>query len=312
LGAMSRARGHKTSAAVNIHVDEDDKLPVDFVEGKEPEEQILYSIFNEEPDDNAIYTFVENLKTGKFSKIFDNQLVIANKKATDYTPISQLSVEKKVYLRLESWLKRLHRIFILAEGLLAGMALLHIYLVFWSNDNEEFIPVYARLSRVIAGMFHILVMISLIGSIHTLMSEYRHYKHISSTVVDYDTEKHRLPYYVAWFCSICYSICMIITIFNAMFVNKMYYEDQRDPTFSQSIDGQFSSEMSTWAFLCVLRALLIIVVWIVINSQTYWNVGTMYAMKIEEIERRALLEDLGSDVYRHLFYGNPYLPNGLF
>jgi hypothetical protein len=146
------------------------------------------------------------------------------------------------------------------------MALLHIYLVFWSDDDEEFIPVYARLSRVIAGMFHILVMISLLGSIHTLISERRHYKHISSTVVDYDPEKHRLPYYVAWFCSICYIIAMLVTIFNAMFVNKMYYEDQRDPNFADDMGSDFTSEMQLWSVLCVLRALLIIVAWIVVNS----------------------------------------------
>ena len=77
---MSRARQHKTSAAVNLAVDETDKLPLDFVEAKEPLDSILFSIFNDEPEDNSVYTFVENLKTGKFSKIQDNQIVIANQR----------------------------------------------------------------------------------------------------------------------------------------------------------------------------------------------------------------------------------------
>jgi hypothetical protein len=75
---MSRTRGAKTSAAVNIQLQEEDKLPVDFYEGKEREEAVLFSVFNEEPDDTSIYTFVENLKTGKFSSIQDNSLVITN------------------------------------------------------------------------------------------------------------------------------------------------------------------------------------------------------------------------------------------
>jgi len=138
-------------------------------------------------------------------------------------------MEKRVYLRLENWSRRLHKIFILAMGLLAGVCLLHLYLVFWNTDNVKFLKVYASLSRVVAGMIHILIVIAVVGSYHMLSSESKHFKKISSTMVDYDTEKHRLPYYVAWFCFICYVICFVITAFNAMFVNKMYYEDAKDP-----------------------------------------------------------------------------------
>jgi len=35
-------------------------------------------------------------------------------------------------------------------------------------------------------------------------------------------------------------------------------------------------------------------------------------MKIEEIERKEVHEEFGADVYRHLFWGNPYLPSGIF
>jgi len=85
---MSRARQHKTSAAVNLAVDEGDKLPLDFVEPKEPLESILFSVFNNEPEDSSIYTYVENLKTGKFSKYSDNSLVPEMHKPSEYTPVS--------------------------------------------------------------------------------------------------------------------------------------------------------------------------------------------------------------------------------
>ena len=133
-------------------------------------------------------------------------------------------------------------------------------------------------------------------------------------MVDYDTEKHRLPYYVAWFCFICYVICFVITAFNAMFVNKMYYEDAKDPEQwdRDGVESGFGSQLTMWSLLSCIRAILVIVVWIVINSQNYWNVGTLYAMKIEEIERKEVHEEFGADVYRHLFWGNPYLPSGIF
>ena len=35
-------------------------------------------------------------------------------------------------------------------------------------------------------------------------------------------------------------------------------------------------------------------------------------MKIEEIERKEVTEEYGKDVYRHLFWGNPYLPTGIY
>ena len=35
-------------------------------------------------------------------------------------------------------------------------------------------------------------------------------------------------------------------------------------------------------------------------------------MKIQEIERKEVTAEFGKDVYRHLFWGNPYLPTGIY
>jgi len=53
-----RLRKSRGSAAVNLGVSEDDKLPPDFVENKEKYENLLFSIFKQEPA--LISTYVES------------------------------------------------------------------------------------------------------------------------------------------------------------------------------------------------------------------------------------------------------------
>lgn len=46
----------------------------------------------------------------------------------------------------------------------------------------------------------------------------------------------------------------------------------------------------------------------------YWNVGTLFRMRLEALlsQEKDSLTLLIEDIYRHLFYGNPYLPTGVY
>lgn len=135
-------------------------------------------------------------------------------------------------------------------------------------------------------------------------------------MVDYDPEKHRTPYYVAWFISICYFICYLITCLNTFYDNTIHFRDIENHEWPElnGVTGGFSDYFMIWVILCAIRAILAILAWIVICLQGYWNVGTEYRMKYEALinEEQDPLMILIQNIYRHLFYGNPYLPSGIY
>lgn len=94
----------------------------------------------------------------------------------EYTPVGMEEKEKLVYMQLQSWAKRLHKLFLLLQGFLAGVALLHIYLLYFSSDNANFVESYGQLARIIAFMFHVLIFFALVGGIHRALRERKHCK----------------------------------------------------------------------------------------------------------------------------------------
>lgn len=56
--SLSRPKQTKTSAAVHINISQEDQLPSDFVEGKEPFESLAFSPLNQDPE--GIFTYVES------------------------------------------------------------------------------------------------------------------------------------------------------------------------------------------------------------------------------------------------------------
>jgi hypothetical protein len=120
-------------------------------------------------------------------------------------------------------------------------------------------------------------------------------------------------------------VCYLISTLSSAFVNEIYYENQRDSTWAAgNYSSSFEGRMNAWTYLSALESIvrsrqLAIIVWILICSQSYWNTGSLYSMKLNA--RHEHPEDLteadeesakDTDVYQHLFYGNPYLPSGVF
>jgi hypothetical protein len=48
--------------------------------------------------------------------------------------------------------------------------------------------------------------------------------------------------------------------------------------------------------------------------QYYWNIGTIYTFKLQALQNAEIepVVMLLQDIYKHLFYGNPYLPHGVY
>lgn len=94
----------------------------------------------------------------------------------------------------------------------------------------------------------------------------------------------------------------------------MYWSYAADSTWVTSFSSSFKDSLSGWRYLCVIREILAIIAWIILCFQGYWNVGTFYKQKIVYLRRTGRAEPrfVAEEVYRHLFFGNPYLPNGIF
>lgn len=328
-----KPKQHRSSAKVSLPLSQEDKLADDFVEGKESYETLIYSIFKQDP--KLISTLVESkaqadIQSGKFDHILNNRLVVSQIKQ-EYKPTSDIDLEMGVYEKLYHWSGRLQKLFMMIQGFLAGFAMLHLYLIFCNDDRQKLVGVYAEISRVVSTILQSLVMLALLGSMHTLIAERRHCnlhidRHISTTQLEFDTEKHRAPYYVALFCTVCevysgYGICYLLSTLSSAFVNEIYYENQRDVTWADgNYSSSFESRMDIWTYLsaleCIVRCKqLAIIVWFLICSQSNWNTGSLYLMKLQGKEDDMLTladEDAPTEVYQHLFYGNPYLPTGVY
>ena len=132
----------------------------------------------------------------------------------------------------------------------------------------------------------------------------------------YDTEIHRKPFYIALFCSICYGIAYLLTTYAASFDSELHFRDAKNTNWAtedelSSVSG-FSSNLQLWSVLCIARNILVIIAWIVFCTQSNWNIGSNYIVKIEMMESTKKLFTKFEQIYQHLFYGNPYLPYGVF
>lgn len=94
----------------------------------------------------------------------------------EYIPLSLFEREKQIYLKLQLWALRLHKLFLVIQGFLAGVALLHIYLLYFSTADKTFVDNYGQLARIIGFMFHVLIFFALVGSIIRSINERKHCK----------------------------------------------------------------------------------------------------------------------------------------
>lgn len=136
------------------------------------------------------------------------------------------------------------------------------------------------------------------------------------TEYNFDTDLHRLPFYISIFCVVCYAIAYSFTTFTAKVDNEMHFRHQLNDTWTDtsSTFDDFVPRLRVWSILCIIRDILVILAWIVFCTQSHWNVGSIFLFKIQIMQSDS--EDnnktQADEDYKHLFYGNPYLPHGVY
>jgi hypothetical protein len=136
---------------------------------------------------------------------------------------------------------------------------------------------------------------------------------MESTVYDYDTDMHRLPFYIAAIASVCYFIAYGFTSYTAKFDNEMWFLNAQNQTwYDAGLGSAFTGRLQTWTVLCTLRDILAIAAWIIFCVQSTWNIGSSFIVKVQKLNDEILKVDTKNEVYQNIFYGNPYLPFGIY
>ena len=93
----------------------------------------------------------------------------------------------------------------------------------------------------------------------------------------------------------------------------MHFLNVKDSTWANSgLGSGFETRLVIWSVLCIIRDILVILAWIVFCTQSNWNIGATFVIKMESISRRIESSRREEETYKHLFFGNPYLPFGIY
>ena len=123
-----------------------------------------------------------------------------------------------------------------------------------------------------------------------------------------------MPFYIAAFGSVCYLVAYGFTTYTAKFDNQLHFLDIQNHSWANAgLSSTFTRSLTIWTVLCIIRNILVIIAWIVFCLQSNWNIGSAFVIKIEELTQKVqnIVKQEDRD-YTHLFFGNPYLPYGVY
>jgi hypothetical protein len=120
-------------------------------------------------------------------------------------------------------LSKVTLIFLFAQGLLAGMGLLHILINLTYDSFKEFLNQLAHMIIIMFDIFHALTFTSLVGNGIKFVSSYQKYKIISLQINNNLSEFMRLRQNmifsaVLW---VCFTIVFFIEVYLATFIQKI-------------------------------------------------------------------------------------------
>ena len=153
----------------------------------------------------------------------------AQKKLTAYEQAQIL--ENKLYNKFDKeltdvitkTLSKVTLIFLFAQGLLAGMGLLHILITLTYNNYDSFLQQLSQMIIVMFSIFHALTFTSLVGNGIKFVSSYQKYKIISLQINNNLGEFTRLRRNMIFsgILLVCFSVVFGFEIYLATFVQKI-------------------------------------------------------------------------------------------
>ena len=171
------------------------------------------------------------------------------KKLTAYE--QAMALENKLYIKFDKeltdvitkTLSKVTLIFLFAQGLLAGMGLLHILITLTYTNYNNFLEQLAQMVIIMFSIFHALTFTSLVGNGIKFVSSYQKYKIISLQISNNLSEFTRLRQNMIFsgILLVCFTVVFGFEVFLATYIQRINLHKCMDNT-NEGIPGVNLSE----------------------------------------------------------------------
>lgn len=142
----------RTGGVVKLEIDPNDKVPE--TQDLENREEIIRKGYFHMPVKQDADSYVESIITSKFRRVKEAPSLMTEEKEPEYESAEQIfESDIKDYLRLLKYF--FINIMILLGGIISGVGMLHFYVLFFSEEEERFLNMYAKIAKGVESIFHV-------------------------------------------------------------------------------------------------------------------------------------------------------------
>ena len=193
------------------------------------------------------------------------------KKLTAYE--QAMALENKLYIKFDKeltdvitkTLSKVTLIFLFAQGLLAGMGLLHILITLTYTNYKNFLEQLAQMVIIMFSIFHALTFTSLVGNGIKFVSSYQKYKIISLQISNNLSEFTRLRQNMIFsgILLVCFTVVFGFEIFLATYIQRINLHKCMDNT-NEGIPGINLSEdqFNVFKYFHIILDFIVIILFI--------------------------------------------------
>lgn len=208
----------------------------------------------------AVQRYVESLVTGNFMKVLKD--IDLQGPGEEQTSDKKVQSNREFYERemkevQKIWVNRIHKIFHLFLGLLAGMSLMHLLVIMTPQiDKISFLRLYSSISIAINIVFMIFTSFAFILGL-SLTLIYKHKSDEKMRNMDPFRMEFRQHYIVSLLISMIIAVCLGLLYILPNFTNKFFY---------WAPDNVTLSDISTAKGLYGATNVLFIVSWLLASA----------------------------------------------
>ena len=163
----------RTGGIVKLEIDPQDKIPED--QELDNKEELLKKGYAKIPLDSDAPNYVENIITSKFYLVHKPPTIVKVEKEPEYESAEQIyESDVKSYLRLLKQLSFNSMLFL--GGIIAGIGLLHFYVLYFSTTPEKFLEMYVKIVKGVESIYHMFGFLCSILSLFLMLLSLSSYK----------------------------------------------------------------------------------------------------------------------------------------
>jgi len=125
--------------------------------------------------------YVENIITSKFYPVAKPPAMEKTDKEPEYETAEAIS-EAEMFNYLDSLEGLKAKVLLFLSGIIAGIGLLHFYVLYFSDSALDFLNMYARIAKGAESIFHMFVYLSAIFCLILMLINFSNYQKASSNL----------------------------------------------------------------------------------------------------------------------------------